>query len=101
MHPYFAQRAANGIGDAAVIATTDLHCTSNVQSANCVCETVRKERTERIAASASDTSRSLHLPDGPEQEKTDWATQSAGRKEKAVVSDIADKRRDQEWQDYM
>jgi hypothetical protein len=41
-------------------------------------------------ASASDTSRSLHLPDGPEQEKRDRAIQSARHKERAGESDMPD-----------
>ena len=100
MLPYVAQGAANGIEDAAVIATA-LNCTSNIQIALRVYETVRKERAEKIAASASDTSRSLHLPDGPEQEKRDRTIRSAGRKEGPGASDTADKWRDQQWQDYM
>ena len=100
MLPYVAQGAANGIEDAAVIATA-LNCTSNIQLALRVYETVRKERAEKIVASASDTSRSLHLPDGPEQEKRDRTIRSAGRKEGPGASDTADKWRDQQWQDYM
>jgi salicylate hydroxylase len=100
MLPYVAQGAANGIEDAAVIATA-LNCTSNVQLALRVYETVRKERAEKIAASASDTSRSLHLPDGPEQEKRDRTIRSAGRKEGPGDLDTADKWRDQQWQDFM
>jgi salicylate hydroxylase len=100
MLPYVAQGAANGIEDAAVIATA-LNCTSNIQLALRVYETVRKERAEKIAASASDTSRSLHLPDGPEQEKRDRTILNSGRKEAPRVLDTADKWRDQQWQDYM
>ena len=100
MLPYVAQGAANGIEDAAVIATA-LNCTSNIQLALRVYEIVRKDRAEKIAASASDTSRSLHLPDGPEQEKRDRTIRSAGRKEGSGAGDTADKWRDQQWQDYM
>jgi salicylate hydroxylase len=100
MLPYVAQGAANGIEDAAVIATA-LNCTSNVELALCVYEAVRKERAEKIAASASDTSRSLHLPDGPEQEKRNRAIQSEGCKGRTEKSDVADKWRDQQWQDFM
>ena len=100
MLPYVAQGAANGIEDAAVIATA-LNCTSNIQLALRVYEIVRKDRAEKIAASASDTSRSLHLPDGPEQEERDRTIRSAGRKEGSGAGDTADKWRDQQWQDYM
>ncbi|EUC42426.1 hypothetical protein COCMIDRAFT_103593 [Bipolaris oryzae ATCC 44560] len=100
MLPYVAQGAANGIEDAAVIATA-LNYTSNVQLALRVYETVRKERAEKIAASASDTSKSLHLPDGPEQEKRDRAILGSGQKERAGKSQVADKWQDQQWQDYM
>lgn len=99
MLPYVAQGAANGIEDAAVIATA-LTCTSDVQLALRVYEAVRKERAEKIAASAMGTSKSLHLPDGPEQERRDMAIRNAGR-EGAEESDTADKWRDQQWQDYM
>ena len=100
MLPYVAQGAANGIEDAAVIATA-LNCTSSVPIALRVYETVRKERAEKIAASASETSRSLHLPDGPEQEKRDIMITAAGCKEEPGVVDTADKWRDQQWQNYM
>lgn len=100
MLPYVAQGAANGIEDAAVIAAA-LTCTSNVQLALFVYEAVRKERAERIAASASGTSRSLHLPDGPEQEERDMAIKSAGRIDGTKEVTTADKWRDSEWQEYM
>ncbi|KNG48585.1 salicylate hydroxylase [Stemphylium lycopersici] len=100
MLPYVAQGAANGIEDAAVMATA-LNCTSNIELALCVYEAVRKERAEKITASASDTSRSLHLPDGPEQEKRDRSIQSARHPERAGESDVADRWRDQQWQDFM
>ena len=100
MLPYVAQGAANGIEDAAVIATA-LNCTSSCPIALRVYETVRKERAEKIAASASETSRSLHLPDGPEQEKRDIMITAAGCKEEPGVVDTADKWRDQQWQNYM
>ncbi|KAJ6199363.1 hypothetical protein J3E72DRAFT_187012 [Bipolaris maydis] len=100
MLPYVAQGAANGIEDAAVIATA-LNYTSNVQLALGVYEMVRKERAEKIAASALDTSKSLHLPDGPEQEKRDRSIQGVRQKETAGDSHVADKWRDHQWQDYM
>lgn len=94
MLPYVAQGAANAIEDAAAIAV-GLTCTSDVPLALAVYEAVRKERAEKIAASAADTGRSLHLPDGPEQEARDEAIRNAGQ------ADKADKWRDEEWQDYL
>lgn len=94
MLPYVAQGAANAIEDAAVIATA-LTCTSDVALALAVYQAVRKERAEKIAASAADTGRSLHLPDGPEQERRDEGIRNA------VKADKSDKWRDEEWQDYL
>nr|XP_036576765.1 3-hydroxybenzoate 6-hydroxylase [Colletotrichum truncatum]KAF6783558.1 3-hydroxybenzoate 6-hydroxylase [Colletotrichum truncatum] len=95
MLPYVAQGAANAIEDAAVIATA-LTCTSNVSLALGVYEIVRKERAERIASSALATGHSLHLPDGPEQEKRDKAIRHANEHDVR-----ADRWCDKEWQDYM
>lgn len=100
MLPYVAQGAANGIEDAAVIATA-LTCTSDVQLALGVYEVVRKERAEKIAASASGTGRSLHLLDGPEQEQRDQAIRNTESRGVANKSGTEDKWRDQQWQDYM
>ncbi|KAF3809053.1 FAD-dependent monooxygenase OpS4 [Colletotrichum gloeosporioides] len=95
MLPYVAQGAAMSIEDAAVLAAA-LTRTSNVPLALEVYETVRKERADRIAASAASTGRSLHLSDGPEQEKRDDAIRHA-----VVGGDREDRWCDNEWQDYM
>ncbi|KAL5321366.1 hypothetical protein ACEPPN_009323 [Leptodophora sp. 'Broadleaf-Isolate-01'] len=100
MLPYIAQGAANGIEDAAVLAAA-LTCTSDVRLALGVFEAVRKERAEKIAASVSGTGKSLHLPDGPEQQKRDLAIREARRKQGAGEADTGDKWRDQQWQLYM
>lgn len=72
MLPYVAQGAANVMEDAAVLAMA-LTCTSDVELALNVYELVRKDRGERIAASASTTAATLHLPDGPAQADRDRA----------------------------
>ncbi|PNY24757.1 Salicylate hydroxylase [Tolypocladium capitatum] len=95
MLPYVAQGAANAIEDAAVLATA-LTCTSDVRLALCVYELVRKDRGERIAASASMIATTLHLPDGPEQRKRDEAITNYNN-----GMDHPDKWVDSEWQDFM
>ncbi|GKT43292.1 FAD-dependent monooxygenase OpS4 [Colletotrichum spaethianum] len=95
MLPYVAQGAANAIEDAAVLAAA-LTCTSNVPLALRAYEAVRKERAEKIAASAASTGQSLHLADGEEQRKRDDAIRKA-----IVGDDRADRWCDNEWQDYM
>lgn len=100
MLPYVAQGAANAIEDAAVIAIA-FTCTPDVHAALALYESIRKERAEKIAASALHTGRSLHLPDGPEQEKRDEFIRRAGSKDGSGKRDKADKWTDQKWQDYM
>jgi salicylate hydroxylase len=95
MLPYVAQGAANGIEDAAALATVFTH-TDDISVALSIYQTVRKERAERIAASASATGRNLHLPDGPEQQRRDERIihpSGNGRSR--------DRWRDTKWQDYM
>ncbi|RYP48688.1 hypothetical protein DL768_005468 [Monosporascus sp. mg162] len=95
MLPYVAQGAANAMEDAAVLATT-LTCTADVRLALRVYELVRKHRGERIAASASATAMTLHLPDGPEQRKRDEAIVNASK-----GGDHPDKWGNTRWQDFM
>jgi salicylate hydroxylase len=95
MLPYVAQGASNGIEDAAVLATA-FTCTDNVSLALGVYEVVRKQRAERIAASAAATGRTLHLSDGAEQRERDNKIRNAAR----GVSD-GDDWRDTQWQDYV
>ncbi|CAN8106108.1 unnamed protein product [Discula destructiva] len=100
MLPYVAQGASNAIEDAAVI-TVALTCTPDVHSALALYEAIRKERAEKIAASALHTARSIHLPDGPEQEERDEIIQRAGSNDGSGEPATADKWIDREWQDYM
>ncbi|RYP63449.1 hypothetical protein DL769_006947 [Monosporascus sp. CRB-8-3] len=96
MLPYVAQGAANAMEDAAVLAAA-FTCTSDVQLALGVYERVRKDRAEKIAASAAATREVLHLHDGPGQIKRDEAIRNASRKS----GDHPDKWGNQKWQDYM
>lgn len=100
MLPYVAQGAANAIEDAAVIAVA-LDCTPDVRSALALYEAVRKERAEKIAASALHTGQGLHLPDGLEQERRDESIRRAGSKDGSGMPDTVDKWTDQKWQDCM
>lgn len=100
MLPYVAQGAANAIEDAAVIALA-LTCTPDIHAALALYESIRKERAEKIAASALHTGRTLHLSDGPEQDKRDESIRRAGSKGGSGKPDTADKWTDQKWQDYM
>ncbi|KAJ3493051.1 hypothetical protein NLG97_g4983 [Lecanicillium saksenae] len=95
MLPYVAQGAANAIEDAAVLSTA-LTCTSDIQLALRMYESVRKARAEKIALSASATANALHLPDGPEQRKRD-ETMKNPRK----AASNPDKWNNEQWQQYM
>ncbi|KAH7308599.1 hypothetical protein B0I35DRAFT_360568 [Stachybotrys elegans] len=95
MLPYVAQGAASGIEDAASLARIFTH-TDNVPLALSLYQKVRKERAERLAASASDTGRYLHLRDGPEQQQRDRQIIHQN-----VNNRTNDRWRDSEWQDFM
>ena len=92
MLPYVAQGAAQAIEDAAVL-TISLSLADDVPIALGVYEDVRKSRAEAIQNSAVATRQTLHLPDGPEQEKRDKVIAGTGPN--------PDLWADQEWQDYM
>ncbi|ETS79361.1 hypothetical protein PFICI_09214 [Pestalotiopsis fici W106-1] len=96
MLPYVAQGAANAIEDAGVIVAA-LTCTDNVEVALQVYELVRKDRAEKVQASAVRNRENLHLQDGPQQEKRDEAIRSANRGEGQNPDLLADK----EWQNFM
>ncbi|KAH7324352.1 hypothetical protein B0I35DRAFT_449344 [Stachybotrys elegans] len=92
MLPFVAQGAANAIEGAAVLATA-FTCTADIPLALMMYEKIRKERGEKIAASASDTALALHLPNGPAQR----------RRDEAIVNRVQspDKWNNTQWQDYM
>jgi salicylate hydroxylase len=108
MLPYVAQGASNAIEDAAVL-TMALTCTSDVQLALRAYQLVRKDRAERIAASASATAANLHLPDGPAQRVRDEAIMVASRIGKGMDTETEtetkaenpDKLGNAAWQDFM
>ncbi|KAI1809927.1 putative salicylate hydroxylase [Poronia punctata] len=72
MFPYVAQGAANAIEDAGALAMA-FTCTGSIDRALEVYQLVRKARSEKIQNSATDTGRTLHLPDGEEQRQRDDA----------------------------
>lgn len=78
MLPYVAQGAANAIEDAGALVAAFTQ-TSQIEEALAVYQEVRKRRGETIQQSADQTRKSLHLPDGPEQEKRDDAIRAAAR----------------------
>lgn len=78
MLPYVAQGAANAIEDAGVLVAAFTR-TAQVDKALKVYQEVRKDRGEKIQQSADTTRRSLHLPDGPEQQKRDDAIRAAAQ----------------------
>ncbi|KAH7324225.1 hypothetical protein B0I35DRAFT_348493 [Stachybotrys elegans] len=99
MLPYIAQGAANGIEDAAVLATA-FTCTDNIPEALALYQDVRKLRADTIAASASITGASLHLPDGEMQRKRDQMLRAqAAMLKSGVKSD--DKWSDAKSQEFM
>lgn len=62
-----------------------------------VYEEVRKDRGEKIQASAATTRQALHLPDGKEQQQRDEKIRAAGRGE----GQNPDLWADSSWQDFM
>ncbi|KAI9167716.1 FAD-dependent monooxygenase [Paramyrothecium foliicola] len=95
MLPYVAQGAANGLEDAAVLAAA-FTCTADISLALGVYEVVRKDRAERIIASAAATGRALHLPDGPEQQERDCRIGDA-----IEGKENGDEWRAVQWQDFV
>ncbi|KAI0396947.1 putative salicylate hydroxylase [Xylariaceae sp. FL0594] len=96
MFPYVAQGAANAIEDAGVLAMA-FTCTDDVELALDIYQMVRKERGERIQNSAKETGRSVHLPDGEEQEKRDEAIRLAGK----GLGNNPDQWNDRNFRDFM
>lgn len=96
MLPYVAQGAANAIEDAGAIAAVFTR-TDNVSLGLKVYELARKERGEKIQASASHVRHALHLPDGPEQQDRDRAIRAAGQGQGRNPDLWADV----QWRDYM
>ncbi|KAI0405643.1 putative salicylate hydroxylase [Xylaria palmicola] len=78
MFPYVAQGAANAIEDAGTLAMA-FTCTDQIGLALQVYQVVRKDRSEWIQASATNTGRNLHLPDGEEQRRRDETIRAASR----------------------
>ncbi|KAJ8133294.1 hypothetical protein O1611_g331 [Lasiodiplodia mahajangana] len=78
MLPYVAQGASNALEDAGVLAMA-FTCTDQVEIALALYESVRKSRSERIQATATNTGNTLHLPDGEEQKRRDEAIRAASR----------------------
>lgn len=96
MLPYVAQGAANAIEDAGVLVAAFTQ-TDDVSKALEVYQEVRKRRGEKIQQSADTTRRSLHLPDGPEQQQRDDAIRAAARGQ----GHNPDLWADQDFQDFM
>ncbi|KAF2969614.1 hypothetical protein GQX73_g4021 [Xylaria multiplex] len=78
MLPYVAQGAANAIEDAGTLAMV-FTCTDDIELALEIYQFIRKDRSERIQASATNTGHILHLPDGEEQRMRDNSIQAASR----------------------
>ncbi|EIN05675.1 FAD/NAD(P)-binding domain-containing protein [Punctularia strigosozonata HHB-11173 SS5] len=114
MLPYVAQGAAQAVEDAAVLAAVlsgvkfparptshenanaRLSTTRQIRNALALYQSVRKDRAERIQASAAKTRVALHLPDGPKQVERDEAIRNA-----AQGGRNPDQWADAEWQAYM
>lgn len=97
--PYVAQGAAQGLEDGAALATALglISGKGEVGRALEVYESVRKERAERIQASADATQKALHLPDGVEQRERDRLMKLAGDK----AARNPDMWSDDRWQRFM
>lgn len=79
MLPYVAQGAAQAIEDSAVLQVTLAKSSKDVPLAIEVYEQVRKARGEAVQASAAETRKALHLPDGPEQQERDANIKAASQ----------------------
>ncbi|EPS36478.1 hypothetical protein H072_9988 [Dactylellina haptotyla CBS 200.50] len=106
MLPYVAQGAANAIEDAAVltVALGLMDSPEKIKDALKAYEVIRKERGEAIQASARETQRILHLPDGKEQEERDRRIREsteAARREGNGEKRNPDLWADQQWQEFM
>ncbi|TRX88724.1 hypothetical protein FHL15_010396 [Xylaria flabelliformis] len=78
MLPYVAQGAANAIEDAGTLAMA-FTCTDQIELALELYQLVRKDRSERIQASAGNNGLTLHLPDGEGQRRRDESIRAASR----------------------
>ncbi|KAK4705133.1 hypothetical protein P7C70_g1076, partial [Phenoliferia sp. Uapishka_3] len=98
MLPYVAQGAAQAVEDGACLAAAlaFVDDVSRVPNALAGYESVRKDRAEKIQASAAATKASLHLPDGPKQEQRDELIRAA---EHGGAN--PDKWSDSTWQQFM
>lgn len=79
MLPYVAQGCAQAMEDAGVLQCALLKSPHDISTALKVFQLMRKERAEKIQASAASTRKSLHLSDGPEQQGRDENIRLAGR----------------------
>ncbi|KAI0486771.1 putative salicylate hydroxylase [Xylaria cf. heliscus] len=96
MLPYVAQGAANAIEDAGALAMA-FTCTDRVELALELYQTVRKDRSEWIQASAGNTGHSLHLPDGEEQRRRDGSIRAASQGASIVNPDQWSDRQSREF----
>ncbi|KAI1125065.1 putative salicylate hydroxylase [Nemania abortiva] len=96
MLPYVAQGASNALEDAGVLAMA-FTCTDQIEPALALYESIRKDRSERIQASATNTGNTLHLPDGEEQIRRDEAIRAASR----GVGPNPDKWNDKQSREFM
>ncbi|TGJ81208.1 hypothetical protein E0Z10_g7558 [Xylaria hypoxylon] len=98
MKPYVAQGAAAAIEDAGTLAMI-FTCTDNIELGLEMYQLIRKDRSEIIQASATNTGHTLHLPDGEEQERRDDSIRAASRGVGANPDQWSDKKtREFMWQ---
>lgn len=97
MLPYVAQGAAQAIEDAGVLQCVLAKSSTDIPLALQVYQFVRKARGESIQASAGETKRALHLPDGALQEARDQKIRDASR----GVAENPDLWADKTFQEYM
>ncbi|KAH0360266.1 FAD/NAD(P)-binding domain-containing protein, partial [Aureobasidium melanogenum] len=96
MLPYVAQGAAQAIEDAGFLQTVLNKSSTDVTLAIQVYEQVRKARGEAVQSSASEVRKTLHLPDGSEQQERDEKIRAAG-KGKGQNPDLWADRETQKW----
>lgn len=77
MLPYVAQGCAQAMEDAGVLQCVLARSSHDIPTALKVFQLIRKERAEKIQASATTTREILHLADGPEQQSRDQSMRSS------------------------
>jgi salicylate hydroxylase len=78
MLPFMAQGAAQSIEDGAALAALLASTPGDIPGALSRYEEIRKPRATRLQEASAANRTRFHLPDGPEQQKRDYAMSTSG-----------------------